>query len=102
MLYCRMTSYFFLDHLARAAFVAMLRRVAWDSLDARARPPKRPSATAARLLPSSVWPDSSISPVAIFMTVTALPMTSAGRLWPFGVRDMLSDKHNTVSVGLCR
>jgi hypothetical protein len=32
--------------------------------------------------------------VAIFITRTAFEITSAGRLWPFGVRGMLSDKHN--------
>jgi hypothetical protein len=52
---------------------------------ARAEPPLRPSSTAALLLPSSVVPDSLISPVAIFMTWTAFDATSAGRLWPLGV-----------------
>lgn len=33
------------------------------------------------------------------MTVTAFEITSAGRLWPLGVRGMLSDKHNTFAVG---
>lgn len=63
---------------------------------ARARPPLRPSSTAALLFPSSVWPSSSISPVAIFMTWTALLTTSAGRLCPFGVFGILTAKHTPI------
>jgi hypothetical protein len=33
--------------------------------------------------------------VAIRMTWTALEITSAGRLWPFGVRGILTAKHST-------
>ena len=54
-------------------------------LAARARPPFFPSATAAGSFPSSsVALDSSISPVAIFATMTAAPITSPGRFWPCG------------------
>ena len=66
------------DHRARAAFLAISRRFLDDRLSARALPPLRPSSTAALFLPSSVNV-SSISPVAIFMTWTALLITSAGR-----------------------
>lgn len=59
---------------------------------ARAVPPIRPRATAALFRPSGIVSDSSSSPVAIRMTWTALEMTSAGRLWPLGVRGMLSGK----------
>src|SRR3984893_3267122 len=46
----------------------------------------RPSATAAAFLPSSVVAVSSISPVAILPTMTAAPITSAGRFSPRGPR----------------
>src|SRR4051812_27498808 len=53
------------------------------------RPPRRPSSTAAAFLsrPSIPRPrsSSSISPVAIRMTWTALPITSAGRFSPLGL-----------------
>src|SRR5258708_1065128 len=60
----------------------------------------RPSATAAAFLPSSVVV-SSIWPVAIRMTWTALPITSAGRFSPFGPRGipdrlLLCGKHATI------
>jgi hypothetical protein len=84
------SGYFF--HRATAAFLAISRRFLVDRPCARASPPLRPNSTAALLLPSSVVSDSSISPVAIFMTWTAFETTSAGRLWPFGVRGMLSGK----------
>src|SRR5688572_21615909 len=62
----------------------MALRFRVPSFLARAMPPIRPSVTAALFLPSS-FNVSSSSPVAILMTVTALEMTSAGRLWPLGV-----------------
>ena len=68
-----------------AAFLAIVIRSALLRLLARASPPFRPSSTAALLLPFSVVPESSISPVAIRMTWTAFEITSAGRWWPFGV-----------------
>jgi hypothetical protein len=77
---------------ALAAFFAISLRFLAERPCARALPPFRPSSTAALLFPSSVSPNSSISPVAIRMTVTAFEITSAGRLWPFGVRGMLSGK----------
>lgn len=80
-------------HRAAAAFLAMALRLALLSAWARAAPPLRPSSTAALLRPSSV--SSSISPVAIFVTWTALEITSAGRLWPFGVLGILTAKHST-------
>ena len=80
-------------HRDCAALLAISVRFLAERLLARASPPFRPSSTAALLLPSSVVPDSSISPVAIFMIVTAFEITSAGRLWPFGVRGMLTAKY---------
>jgi len=75
-----------LDHLLAAAFLAIsLRRLALIA-PARAFPPLRPSATAAGSFPSSGGVDSSISPVAIRITRTALPITSAGRFSPLGPR----------------
>jgi hypothetical protein len=63
-----------------AAFLAIATRLVLLTACARARPPFRPSSTAALLLPSSVSPAvSSISPVAILMTVTAFELTSVGR-----------------------
>ena len=56
---------------------------------ARARPPFRPSSTAALFLPSSVN-SSSISPVAILATMTAAPTASAGRFSPFGPLGMVN------------
>lgn len=70
---------------AEAPDLAISTRRRLLSLFALANPPLLPSSMAALLLPSSVVPASSISPVAIFMTWTALLTTSAGRLWPFGV-----------------
>src|SRR5438132_9208141 len=40
--------------------------------------------------------DSSTSPVAIRMTWTALPITSAGRRSPFGPRGMLSGSYRAM------
>lgn len=82
-----------------AAFWAMAVRLVWLRDFARACPPRRPNSIAALLLPSWVAPaiGSSISPVAICITVTAFEITSAGRLWPLGVRGMLSAKDNTMS-----
>jgi hypothetical protein len=37
-----------------------------------------------------------MSPVAILMTWTAFEITSAGRLWPLGIRGMLSGKDSTM------
>ena len=51
---------------------------------ALAAPPFLPSAFAAGSLPSSIGSDSVSSPVAMRMTLTALPMTSAGRFSPLG------------------
>ena len=53
---------------------------------------------------SSVMPDSSISPVAILMTWTALLITSAGRLWRIDVfGDSHAAKHSTrVDFQRCR
>ncbi len=64
---------------AFAAFRAIAFRFAGDSAFALAAPPIRPSATAAGFFPSSAGTDSSVSPVAILMTWTALEITSAGR-----------------------
>ena len=75
--------YLVLSHRALAAALAICVRLDCESLAARASPPFLPRNTAALLLPSSVS-DSSISPVAIFITVTAFEITSAGRFWPLG------------------
>src|SRR5437016_5978872 len=74
------------DHFCQrdlAAFLAIADRFLADRPAARALPPIRPSATAAAFLPSSVV-RSSTSPVAILPTMTALPITSAGRFSPLG------------------
>ena len=70
-----------------AAFLAISFRFFADMPAARAFPPMRPSATAAAFLPSSVI-TSSIWPVAIRMTWTALPITSRGRRSPLGPRGL--------------
>ena len=74
--------YSFFHRFVAAAFAISVRRSGVIAL-ARAAPPLAPSAFAAGSLPSSIV-SSSISPVAICMTRTALPMTSAGRFWPLG------------------
>jgi hypothetical protein len=63
-----------------AALLGYFCRFVFDSFAARALPPLRPSSAAA-LCGLGV---SSTSPVAIRMTCTALPITSAGRFSPFG------------------
>ena len=65
---------------AAAAALAISLRFDFERLFARAFPPKLPSWAAA------LWAlDVSVSsPVAIRITLTALPITSAGRFWPFG------------------
>ncbi|MES2124012.1 MAG: hypothetical protein V4503_04910 [Gemmatimonadota bacterium] len=57
------------------------QRYTWPHIldDIGGAPPLAPRALAAGSLPSSTGAASSISPVAICMTRTALPMTSAGR-----------------------
>jgi hypothetical protein len=61
----------------------MAARFCFDKLAARAFPPLRPSSAAADFNGSGSI-SSGISPVAIFMTLTAVPITSAGRFSPFG------------------
>jgi hypothetical protein len=68
------------SHLARAARLAISDRFSCESFSARAFAPA---------LPLLVRPDfgrnvSLISPVAILATITAAPITSAGRLSPRG------------------
>lgn len=62
-------------HRASAAFLAISRRFRADSLLARALPPFLP-----RSMALGSFSSSSASPVAICMTRTAFPITSAGRL----------------------
>jgi len=62
-------------HLAFAAALAIAARFAFDNFAARAFPPLLPSSAAALRGAGA----SSTSPVAICMTRTALPITSAGR-----------------------
>jgi hypothetical protein len=79
--------YLLVHRLSAALRAISLRRFAVMPF-ALAFPPIRPSATAAAFLPSSVTL-SSISPVAIRMTWTALPITSAGRRSPLGPRGII-------------
>ena len=67
-----------MDQRAFAAFVAIAAFFLADKALALARPPIRPNSTAAAFLLSSAGV-SWISPVAIRMTWTAFPITSAGR-----------------------
>ena len=68
-----------------AAFLAISARRSELMLLARAAPPFLPSAFAAGSLPSSGYNGTrQSSPVAIRMTWTALPITSAGRFSPLG------------------
>jgi hypothetical protein len=46
----------------------------------------------------SVVPASSISPVAIFITVTPFEITSSGRFWPSVLLAWLTARHNTLKV----
>jgi hypothetical protein len=73
----------FVLHLAVAARLAISARRALLMAFPRAMRPFRQSSTAALSFPSFVAGDSSISPVAIFITWTAFPITSAGRFAPF-------------------
>ena len=84
-------------------------RLSWQFLSgawpSSLRPaPSRPCAPAAAFLPSSVVV-SSIWPVAILMTWTALPITSAGRRSPLGPLGkvsllLLDGKHIAIAVHL--
>jgi hypothetical protein len=67
---------------AAAAFLAIVLRLLGVNLAARASPPALPL----RTLPDFAVVVSEISPVAIRMTWTALPITSAGRFSPLGPR----------------
>jgi hypothetical protein len=71
-----------LPHRFAAAFLAISARRAGDIFAARALPPRDPSSAAADLAESGN--SSSSSPVAIRMTLTALPITSARRFSPRG------------------
>jgi hypothetical protein len=73
-------------HRAFAASVAIADRSAGDSRAARASAPARPL----RTLPDDMIGASSISPVAMRMTVTAQPIKSAGRFCPCGPFGILS------------
>ncbi|MCO5080707.1 MAG: hypothetical protein M9955_03500 [Rhizobiaceae bacterium] len=66
-----------------AAFFAISARRSGVIFSARFFPPFAPSAFAAGSLPSSITSSVS-SPVAMRMTRTAFPITSAGRFWPLG------------------
>jgi hypothetical protein len=68
-------------HRAAAAFLAIFFRSSPERLSARAFAPARPD----RMRPD-FGTGSSISPVAMRMTWTALPITSAGRFSPLGPR----------------
>jgi hypothetical protein len=67
-----------------AVFSAISARRSAVIFSARAFPPRRPMDTAAASLPSSVLMISSISGVAIFATLIADPIASAGRFSPSG------------------
>lgn len=90
--------FFGVPHRALAAVLAILARCVLLIARARADPPMRPSSIAALLLPSSGFVSSSISPVAIRMTWTALLMTSAGRFRPFRSFGMNTGYGNVVSA----
>jgi hypothetical protein len=77
----KLTGLNYFPHRPLAAFWAIWRRRSGVSFLARETPPLRPSAAA-----DSCLRLSEISPVAIRMTWTALPMTSAGRFSPLGPR----------------
>src|SRR5262245_3601368 len=68
-----------------AAFCAMRERCPASSLAALALPPARPPLARFGVVGFFA---SSISPVAIFATMTAAPITSAGRFSPRGPRGM--------------
>jgi hypothetical protein len=77
-----------LFHLLAAAFRAISARCSLLSDLALAFPPRLPSSAAANLAESG---NSSVSsPVAIRITLTALPITSAGRFSPRGPWGMLN------------
>src|SRR6185437_9888936 len=77
-----------LDHRFAAAFLAISARRFFESVAALALPPRLPSSAAALLVAGDR--SSSSSPVAIRMTLTALPITSAGRFSPRGPLGMLN------------
>lgn len=83
----------FFDQRTPAAVRVISERCSLVSVPARAFPPLRPSSAAASTLPSSDR-ISSASPVAILATVTAFPITLAGR--SFALRS--SGHVNIVSV----
>jgi hypothetical protein len=65
-----------------AAIRAISARRCGGIFAARAFPPREPSSAAANFAESGT--SSVSSPVAILMTLTALPITSAGRFSPLG------------------
>ena len=73
-----------LPHRLAAAARATSARRSGVMAAARAAPPLRPMLTAAASLPLSGSGASFSSPVAIRMTFTAAPITSAGRCSPLG------------------
>src|ERR1700693_1745079 len=77
---------------AAAAFLAISLRFSGVNLSRRAAPPFRPSAWAPLSLPESPV-SSSISPVRILATRTALATVSAGRFWPCGPLGIERDLH---------
>jgi hypothetical protein len=81
-----------LDVMAYLLTLEAQARRSGESRTARALPPRDPSFAAA-FLARSVSSSSVSSPVAIRMTLTALPITSAGRFWPWGPRGMASSSH---------
>src|SRR5450432_3668207 len=79
-------------HLAEAAVRAISDRSVGERALARALPPL-----------ARFWPllgTSSISPVAIRMTWTALPITSAGGFSPFGPRGIPTNIPHGLIIGL--
>src|SRR3990167_7991734 len=87
-----------LFHRAAAAFLAMARRVDGFKALARATPPfDAPSFLRATAAGLRVSRGSSASPVAIGITRTAFPMTSAGRRAPGGVLGLFGGADQTGS-----
>src|ERR1044071_7534972 len=77
-------------HLFWAAFLAISAHLAGVIRAARPPPPREPSSAAADFAESI---SSASSPVAMRMTLTDMPITSAGRFSPRGPRGIYNRPH---------
>lgn len=93
--YIILFSYLHLPQRPFAAALAISARFSGDKDLARARPPLRPNRAASDSGPRF----SSISPVAIRPTMTAAPITSAGRFSPLGPLGMGSTIGRQLPLG---